>query len=60
MMALGGVLAVLAAWHYHLVNRAIECGEVQANCDLIIAVTAGVALLALMMIAYLLVTAERL
>jgi putative membrane protein len=60
MMALGGALAILAAWHYHLVNRAIERGEVQANRALIVTVTAGVALLALMMIAYLLVAAERL
>ena len=60
MMAMGGALAVLAAWHYHLVNRAIERGEVQANRGLVITVTAGVALLALMMIVYLLVASERL
>ena len=60
MMALGGTLAVLAAWHYHLVNLAIERGEVQANRGLIVAVTAGVALLALLMIAYLLIAAEHL
>jgi putative membrane protein len=60
MMAMGGALAVLAAWHYHLVNLAIERGEVQANRGLIVAVTAGVALLALAMIIYLLVAAEQL
>jgi putative membrane protein len=60
MMAMGGALAVLAAWHYHLVNQAIERGEVRANRGLIVAVTAGVALLALAMIIYLLVAAERL
>jgi len=60
MMALGGVLAVLAAWHYHLVNRAIERGEVRANRGLIVTVTVGVALLALMMIAYLLLTVQNL
>ena len=60
MMALGGVLAVLAAWHYHLVNLAIERGEVRANRGLIVAVTIGVALLAVMMIVYLLVAADRL
>ena len=38
MMALGGTLAVLAAWHYHLVNRAIERGEVRANRGLVVAV----------------------
>ncbi len=60
MMALGGALAVLAAWHYHLVNLAIERGEVQANRGLIVTVTVGVALLALMMIVYLLVASEQL
>jgi putative membrane protein len=60
MMALGGALAILAAWHYHLVNRAIERGEVQANRTLIVTVTVGVALLAIMMIVYLLVAADRL
>jgi putative membrane protein len=60
MMALGGTLAVLAAWHYHLVNRAIERGEVRANRGLIVTVTAAVALLAAMMIAYLLLTVEHL
>src|ERR1700684_1398684 len=60
MMALGGALAILAAWHYHLVNRAIERGEVQANRGLIVTVTVAVALLAGMMITYLLLTVEHL
>jgi len=60
MMALGGLLAVLAAWHYHLVNQAIERGEVRASRGLIVTVTVAVALLALMMIAYMLLTVEHL
>jgi putative membrane protein len=60
MMALGGSLAVLAAWHYHLVNLAIEHGEVRANRSLIVIVTIAVALLAVMMIACLLLTVEYL
>ena len=60
MMALGGALAVLAAWHYHLVNLAIERGEVRANRGLIVIVTIAVSLLAVMMIAYMLLTAEHL
>ena len=60
MMALGGVLAVLAALHYHFVNQSIDRGEVKANRGLIIAVTAAVALLAAMIIAYMLVTEARL
>ena len=60
MMALGGALAVLAARQYHLVNLAIERGEVRANRGLIVVVTVAVALLAAMMIAYLLSTVEHL
>ena len=60
MMAVGGTFTVLAAWHYHLVNRAIERGEVRPNRGLIVTVTVAVALLAVMMIAYLLLTVEHL
>jgi len=42
------------------VNLAIERGEVRANRGLILVVTAGVALLALAMIIYLLVASEHL
>jgi putative membrane protein len=60
MMALGGVLAVLAACHYHFVNQSIDRGEVKANRGLIVVVTVAVALLAVMMIAYMLLTSENL
>jgi inner membrane protein YidH len=60
MMAFGGLLTVLAAWHCHIVNRAIERGEVRANRRLIATVTAGVALLAALMIVYMLLTAKNL
>jgi putative membrane protein len=60
MMALGGVLSVLAALHYHIVNLSIERGEVKANRGLIVIVTGAVALLAAMMIVYMLLTAESL
>ena len=57
MMALGGAVAIFAAWHYHFVNGAIERGEARANRGLIVTVTVGVAV---MMIAYLLLTMENL
>jgi putative membrane protein len=60
MMAFGGILAILAAWHYHRVNLAIEKGEVQANRGLIITVTSAVVLLTVMMIIYLLLTVQHL
>ena len=60
MMAFGGILTVLAAWHCHVVHRAIERGEVRANRGLIVAVTVAVAVLAVLMIVYMLLTAKNL
>ena len=59
MMALGGVLAVLAAWRYHVVNRAIASGVVSADRGLVILVTVMVALLCVAMIVYMLLTAQH-
>ena len=58
MMAFGGILVLLAAWHYHAVNRAIDRGEVRANRGLIVFVTFGVAALAGMMMVYMLLAAR--
>ena len=60
MMALGSVLAMLSAWHYHAINQAIERGDVRANRSLVITVSAIVALLGFLMIAYMLLTANEL
>lgn len=60
MMALGSVLAVLAAWHYHAVNQGIERGDVGANRPLVIIVAVAVALLGAVMIAYMLSTVHYL
>ena len=59
MMALGGVLATLAAWHYHVVNRAIETGSVRADRRLVIIVTVMVVLLCVAMIVYMLIAAQN-
>ena len=59
MMTLGGSLAVLAAWRYHVVNRDIERGKVSADRGLVILVTVMVALLSGAMIALVLLTAEQ-
>ena len=58
MMAFGGILTVLAAWHCHVVHRAIERGEVRTNRGMIVAVTVAVAVLALLMIVYMLLAAR--
>ena len=60
MMAFGGVLALMAAWHYHLVNNAIKRGEVQANRGLVITISLAIAFLAIVMIVYMLFTSEYL
>ena len=60
MMAFGGILVVLAAWHYRTVNQAIERGDVRANRGLVVVVTIAVAALALLMIVYMLMAAKNL
>jgi putative membrane protein len=59
MMALGGLLAVLAAWRYHKVNLAIERGQVSADRGLVILVTVMISALAIVMIVYMLMTSGR-
>lgn len=59
MMALGGMLAILAAWRYHTVNRAIENGVVRADRGLVVLITAVVAFLCVAMIVYMLFAAQQ-
>jgi putative membrane protein len=59
MMALGGLLTLLAAWRYHVVNRQIEQGKVTADRGLIIFVTLLVAVLAAVMIVTMVMTAGK-
>jgi putative membrane protein len=49
LMVFGGLLAVLAAWRYHVVNRAIDENRVKPDRALIILIAAAVALLAVVM-----------
>jgi putative membrane protein len=58
MMLFGAILPLLAVWRYHVVNLAIERGEVKADRGLIILVTVAVALLAIAMIIYMLLTVD--
>ena len=59
MMTFGGLLSVLAAWRYHVVNRDIERGKVRADRALVILVTIMMALLSGAMIAFALLTAGQ-
>lgn len=60
MMAFGGILVVLAAWHYRTVNQALERGEMRANSGLVVTVTIAVAALAALMIISMLLAAKNL
>lgn len=59
LMVFGGLVSVLAAWRYHVVNRQIEENRVRADRGLIVLITASVALLALVMAAAMIVAAGR-
>ena len=59
LMALGGMLVVLAARCYWVVNHSIERGKVSADHGLVILVTVMVTVLALAMIIYMLLTAQK-
>ncbi len=59
MMAFGAILAVLAVWRYHAVNRAIRRGQVGPDSMLVLLVAAAVILLAGAMIIYMLSTPVR-
>ena len=60
MMLFGGLLVVIAAWRYHVVNGQIERGEVKADRGLIILVTLLVLVLSLVMTAYLVISVNQL
>lgn len=60
MVAFGGVLAALAAWRHAVVNRSIRRGEVGGSLDLVTFAAVAVVLLASVMIAYMLISAEHL
>lgn len=49
LMFFGGVLALLAGWRYHVVNRAIEENRVGPDRALIILIAVSVAAFALIM-----------
>ncbi len=58
MMVIGAIIAALAAWRYHVVNRDIEAGQVTADRGLVILVTVLVILLAAGMIGFMLYTGQ--
>ena len=59
MMAVGGALALLALWHFHLVNQAIEEGRVRPNRAMVTTVALTIAGLVVAVILYLLLTTKN-
>ena len=59
MMVVGGALALLALWHFHLVNQAIEAGRVRPNRAMVATVALTIAGLVVAVILYLLLTANN-
>jgi len=59
MMTLGAALALLALWHFHLVNQAVEEGKVRPNRAMVVSVAITIAVLVIVVVVYLLLTAEN-
>jgi len=57
MIGAGAVITLFAAWRYHVINRTIRRGEIQADPQLVITVTAIVVFAALAVIVYMVVSA---
>lgn len=60
MVIFGGLITLLAAWRYHVVNRQIEKGEVKADRGLIVMITTLVIILSLVIVAYMMVSVRDL
>lgn len=58
MMVFGGILPLLAAWRYHVVNRSIDRGVATADRWLVVMVTVVVATLAGAISIYMFVTGK--
>ena len=53
MIVLGGLLALLAAWSFHVVNRQIDRGRVAVDRALVLLIAIAMGALAAVMVAYL-------
>src|SRR5689334_4825159 len=58
MIGLGALLTLFAAWRYRVVNRAIERGEIEADPQMVIAVTVIVLGAAAAVIVYMVLSSE--
>jgi putative membrane protein len=53
MIAFGGLLALLAAWRFHVVNRQIDRGKVSVDRWLVVLIAIAMGVLAVVMVGYL-------
>ena len=56
MIGFGALLTLLAAWRFHVVNRAIECGEIKSDPLMVSLVTTVVVLAAIAIIIYMMLS----
>ena len=59
MIGFGALLTLLAAWRYHVVNRAIERGEIKSDPRMVSLVTVVVVLSAIVLIVYMMLSQPR-
>src|ERR1051326_7956130 len=58
MIGIGALLVAFAAWRFHVVNRAIERGEIKADPQMVYTVTAIMVGAAIAVIVYMALSAE--
>ena len=58
MIGLGALLTIFAAWRYRVVNQAIKRGEIEADLQMVIAVTVVILVAAAAVITYMAISAK--
>lgn len=58
IVGIGAALTAFAAWRFHVVNRAIEQGEIKADPQLVFVITAIIVGAAIAVIVYMMLSAE--
>jgi putative membrane protein len=59
MIAFGACLTIFAAWRYHVVNRAIEHGQIKADPRLVWIISIAISVLAIVIILYMVFAAAK-
>lgn len=59
MIAFGACLTIFAAWRYHVVNHAIERGQIKADPRLVWIISVAISILAVVIIVYMVFAAWK-